>query len=246
MPYRPTGRPRGRPAYPGLLTPAEQRVLEGVRRGLTNQEISDELGLSPNTVKTHIAAMLSKLYLGDRRELAGWRPDQELAPVGARRWYAGILAALRRLAGAVPPPLVGGSLLAVLILGTVSALAFLTFGGGGDDDQAARLVPASSTAPGSPATPGPTGPRTASATPPSAAATSSPVATSTQPGAGTPVDEQPATSTPGPQETPGPAGNAGAVRNAIAFGHAPRKAVRRAAAVRLPCMGCADGSRSGR
>src|SRR5262245_4767569 len=91
MPYRPTGRPRGRPPYPGVLTPAEERVLECLRAGRTNQQIADELGISAATVKTHVASMLSKLYLSDRHQLAAWQP--ELEPVGAgRRWYAGALA----------------------------------------------------------------------------------------------------------------------------------------------------------
>lgn len=65
----------GRPRYPGVLTPAEQRVLDEVRNGGTNPEIAERLGLSRETVKTHIASMLSKLELADRRALAEWRPE---------------------------------------------------------------------------------------------------------------------------------------------------------------------------
>jgi DNA-binding CsgD family transcriptional regulator len=64
------------------LTPAELRVLEELRQGGTNAEIAIRLGLSPETVKTHIASMLSKLDLGDRRELAAWQPPEESA-----RWH---------------------------------------------------------------------------------------------------------------------------------------------------------------
>ena len=71
-------RGRGRPPHPDVLTPAEQRVLEELRRGGTNVEIAARLGLSPETVKTHIASMLAKLGLDDRRDtLASWRPDQD-------------------------------------------------------------------------------------------------------------------------------------------------------------------------
>ena len=65
----------GRPRYPGVLTPAEQRVLEELRNGGSNAEIAARLGLSRETVKTHIASMLSKLDLPDRYELASWRPE---------------------------------------------------------------------------------------------------------------------------------------------------------------------------
>lgn len=52
-------------------------MLEELRRGGTNAEIAVRLGLSPETVKTHIARMLSKLGLEDRHELALWRPEAE-------------------------------------------------------------------------------------------------------------------------------------------------------------------------
>ncbi len=65
----------GRPRYPGVLTPAEQRVLEELREGGTNPEIAERLRISRETVKSHIASMLSKLGLADRRELAAWRPE---------------------------------------------------------------------------------------------------------------------------------------------------------------------------
>ena len=74
----------GRPRYPGVLTPAEQRVLEALRDGGTNAEIAARLGISRETVKTHIASMLSKLDLTDRRELAAWRPEPPRR--GARGW----------------------------------------------------------------------------------------------------------------------------------------------------------------
>ena len=74
----------GRPRYPGVLTPAEQRVLEALRNGGSNAEIAARLDISRETVKTHIASMLSKLDLADRYELASWRPEPPRR--GARGW----------------------------------------------------------------------------------------------------------------------------------------------------------------
>ena len=74
----------GRPRYPGVLTPAEQRVLEELRNGGSNAEIAARLGISRETVKTHIASMFSKLDLADGHELAGWRPGPPRR--GARGW----------------------------------------------------------------------------------------------------------------------------------------------------------------
>lgn len=82
MPYIRTGRPRGRPPYPDPLTPAEQRVLELVRAGLSNPEIADRLGITLGAVKFHVSNMLSKLHLDDRHGLAAWQP----APAGHIVW----------------------------------------------------------------------------------------------------------------------------------------------------------------
>ena len=71
-----TRRGRGRPPYPDLLTPAEQRVLDELRKGGTNAEIAVRLGVSPDAVKYHVSNMLGKLHLPDRHALAAWRPEK--------------------------------------------------------------------------------------------------------------------------------------------------------------------------
>ena len=60
-------------------------MLEELRDGGSNAEIAARLGISRETVKTHIASMLSKLDLADRHELAGWRPEPPRR--GARGWF---------------------------------------------------------------------------------------------------------------------------------------------------------------
>jgi DNA-binding NarL/FixJ family response regulator len=49
-----------------VLTPRETEVLLRVARGLTNAEVALALGLSPATVKDHVAAVLGKLGVRDR------------------------------------------------------------------------------------------------------------------------------------------------------------------------------------
>ena len=68
----PTERPRGRPRHDDLLTPAEWRVAEAVRHGLTNPEIAQLQGVSTDAVKYHVANILQKLELSRRNELRQW------------------------------------------------------------------------------------------------------------------------------------------------------------------------------
>ena len=50
------------------LTEREREVLEWVAAGVSNKGIARRLGLSPNTVKFHIAALLAKLGAATRAE----------------------------------------------------------------------------------------------------------------------------------------------------------------------------------
>ncbi|MEV0966183.1 LuxR C-terminal-related transcriptional regulator [Streptomyces sp. NPDC049910] len=84
------GRPPGRPAYGGLLSPREREVAELASAGLTNKEIAATLHLSPRTVEQHVARAMRKLgtpsrqELAERREPAGPEAPERMtgAPVG--------------------------------------------------------------------------------------------------------------------------------------------------------------------
>ena len=65
-------RTRGRPPHPDRLTPAEWRVAEAVRHGLTNRDIARRQGVTPDAVKYHVANVLAKLGLARRAELRRW------------------------------------------------------------------------------------------------------------------------------------------------------------------------------
>jgi DNA-binding NarL/FixJ family response regulator len=58
--------PRG--ASDPALSPRELDVLENLRRALSNQEISQVLGISENTVRTHVKAIFAKLGAANRSE----------------------------------------------------------------------------------------------------------------------------------------------------------------------------------
>jgi len=61
------------PTHPAeALTDREEEVVLTVARGRTNPEIADELHISLSTVKTHLAAVMTKLGARNRVEIAMW------------------------------------------------------------------------------------------------------------------------------------------------------------------------------
>jgi len=101
-----------------VLTPAEWRVVEAVRHGMSNLEIAHRQGVSHDAVKYHVANALQKLGFANRAALRQWsgvrqgsplhgkEPDMnaavEIGPIGqvsrtvrdiaaAREWYAGVV-----------------------------------------------------------------------------------------------------------------------------------------------------------
>lgn len=64
---------RGRPPHPDILTPAEWRVANAVRHGLTNKAIAKTQGVNLDGVKYHVANIISKLNLKNRKALKSWQ-----------------------------------------------------------------------------------------------------------------------------------------------------------------------------
>ncbi|HEY7959732.1 MAG TPA: LuxR C-terminal-related transcriptional regulator [Sphingomicrobium sp.] len=62
----------GRPRHDDVLTPAEWKVAEQVRHGLTNRRIAQRMGVSLDAVKFHVGNALSKLGFSSRSELKLW------------------------------------------------------------------------------------------------------------------------------------------------------------------------------
>ena len=52
------------------LTARERQIAEAISRGLSNKQIADEFGISPETVKRHLASIYSKLAIPGRVALA--------------------------------------------------------------------------------------------------------------------------------------------------------------------------------
>lgn len=52
------------------LSPREREVLALVAEGCSNKAIAEALFVSPNTIKTHVASLLSKLHVQTRVQLA--------------------------------------------------------------------------------------------------------------------------------------------------------------------------------
>jgi DNA-binding NarL/FixJ family response regulator len=52
------------------LTPTQLRVLEGVRSGRLNKQIAYDLGIAEATVKAHMTALMRKLNVRNRTQVA--------------------------------------------------------------------------------------------------------------------------------------------------------------------------------
>jgi len=61
-----------------ILTPREVEVLTLIARGYTYREAASELFVSTRTIETHVSAVLRKLQLSNRRELARWAHARDL------------------------------------------------------------------------------------------------------------------------------------------------------------------------
>ncbi len=196
---------RGRPRHPDILTPAEWRVLEALRDGGTNAEIGARLGIGAETVKYHIANMLAKLELRDRRALASWRPEERRGRLGA--WFT-VPAALWSVARPIAWVGAGTAAVAGVVVGVVAIVALVVVAlvvAGGDGDPPLAVAPSPTQTPESTSTPAPTPTvqpsPTPSPTPTPATATPTPSPSPTPPApASTPTPAP--TSTPTPTATP--------------------------------------------
>ena len=65
------------------LSDREREVLVLIARGRSNKEIGHELRISEETVKTHVASILAKLNLSDRRQAAIYALQQRMVPLDA-------------------------------------------------------------------------------------------------------------------------------------------------------------------
>ena len=60
------------------LTPRERQVLRLIARGYTYKEVAGELAISTKTVESHVSAVLKKLQLSNRHQLASWANARRL------------------------------------------------------------------------------------------------------------------------------------------------------------------------
>jgi NarL family two-component system response regulator LiaR len=63
------------------LSDREREVLIQIARGRSNKEIGHELRIGEETVKTHVASILSKLHVADRQQAAIYALQQRIVPL---------------------------------------------------------------------------------------------------------------------------------------------------------------------
>ena len=66
--FRAVGQPV--PAAFAELTPTQLKVLHGVHSGLLNKQIAYDLGIAEATVKAHMTALMRKLNVRNRTQVA--------------------------------------------------------------------------------------------------------------------------------------------------------------------------------
>jgi DNA-binding NarL/FixJ family response regulator len=60
------------------LTPREKEVLRQIARGYSYKQVARRLDISIKTVETHVSAVLRKLQLSNRHELANWASHRRI------------------------------------------------------------------------------------------------------------------------------------------------------------------------
>ena len=58
------------PAPTARLTPTQLKVMAGVHSGLLNKQIAFDLGIAEKTVKAHMTALMRKLNVSNRTQVA--------------------------------------------------------------------------------------------------------------------------------------------------------------------------------
>lgn len=60
------------------LTPREREVLRQIAKGYAYKQVATRLSISVKTVETHVSAVLRKLQLSNRHELARWASERRI------------------------------------------------------------------------------------------------------------------------------------------------------------------------
>jgi len=68
-----------------VLTPAEWRVIQFVRHGLSNRQIAARFGVSLDAVKYHVENIVTKLGVESRARLKHWRGAPNDSALGRRK-----------------------------------------------------------------------------------------------------------------------------------------------------------------
>ncbi len=64
-------------SYPAGLTALEAEVLRLVAQGMTNEQVAEQLVISPRTVNSHLAAIYSKIGVTSRSAATHYALEHE-------------------------------------------------------------------------------------------------------------------------------------------------------------------------
>jgi DNA-binding NarL/FixJ family response regulator len=66
------------------FTPMQKKILNGVRSGLLNKQIAFNLGITEATVKSHMTALMRKMNVRNRTQVALAAQAMKLKEISAR------------------------------------------------------------------------------------------------------------------------------------------------------------------
>ena len=75
---------RMRDDHNGKLSPRETEILESIAAGLSNKDISQQLGITPCTVKNHVHNILTKLQVRRRQDAIRYAPRERASASRSR------------------------------------------------------------------------------------------------------------------------------------------------------------------
>ena len=72
----PHGHLKGEPPVRRCITPQQMKIASLLAQGMSNKEAAQAMGLAAGTVKVYVCALMKRLELGSRLQVALWYREE--------------------------------------------------------------------------------------------------------------------------------------------------------------------------